>query len=111
MLLMGLRSSLEEIAKKKKYRMRELKTGKWELRKDFLLVSVAADIDSEEGVQFRTIPNYLVLLVLTVLFAATFIPLVVLVYLVYAIVSWFRKKSVEHDLRNMNKMFDNKPGR
>ena len=98
---MGLRTSLEKIAKKKGYCVKELCSGRYELRKEFEIMSASAIVDENEGVKYNTSPKYLPMIIATILFAATFVPLVVFVYLIYVILSSVRKKSMRWELKDL----------
>ena len=100
-IYMGLRISLEKIAKKKGYRVKELCSGRYELRKEFEIMSTSAVVDTHEGVKYNTSPKFLPMIIATILFAATFLPLVILVYLIYAVLSSIRKRSMIWDLKDL----------
>ncbi len=101
---MGIRTSVEKIAKKKGYFVKELVTGRYELKKEFEIMSASAIIDESEGVKYNTSPKYVPLIIATVLFAATFVPIVVLVYLVYILLASIRKKTMKWELKELENL-------
>ena len=101
---MALEKKLKEFAKEKRYSFKELCTDRYELKKEYEIMAVKAVIDKEESeTKVSTSPKFAPLILATVLLAATFIPLVIFVYITYAFLSNVRIKQVRNDLKKFDR--------
>jgi len=100
---MSMHAKVRRFAKLKKYEVKELCTGRYELSKDYEAMVVKAVVeDGEEGAKVSASPKILPLLLASAVLGASFVPLVVAPYLVYTILSGMRTDKVKKDFKDIN---------
>jgi len=99
---MSLEKDVRAFAKKRSYSFKELCTGRYELSRDYEIMTIRAIIDGEEEkVMVSTSPKIVPLLLVSAVLLAGLPPLIILVYIFYASMSYIRTKSVKKDIKNM----------
>ena len=99
---MDLSSKARVFARKRGYAIRELCTGRVELKKEFELMEVKAIVEKGAGeAEVSCNPKIIPLLAASAVLFAAFFPLVAGVYLFYAFMSNIRVNSIKKDFKDM----------
>jgi hypothetical protein len=98
---MSLRPQLKKFAKNKGYQFKELCTDRYELKKEYevMAVKVTLEQDKKEN-KVEVSPKVVPLILASAILFAGFPPLVVFVYIFYALMSYLRTNSMKKNLKN-----------
>ena len=100
--MMGLEKDIRAFAEKRNYSLRELCTGRYELSRDYEIMTLKAIIqDDEEKAEVSTTPKIIPILLVSAVLLAGLPPLIILVYIFYVSMSYLRTKSVKNDIKKM----------
>ena len=95
---MAMEKRLKKFAKEKGYSFKERCTGRYEISRDYEMMSVGVCVDDSEARLFTT-PKPVPLILASAVLAAAFLPLIVIVYIAYALLSGLRVRALRNELK------------
>jgi hypothetical protein len=99
---MSLFAKVRRFAKIKRYGVKELCTGRYELRKEYESMVVKAVVEKgEPSAKISTSPKLAPLLIASAVLGASFMPFIVLPFIIYAIISDIRTGKAKKDFKDI----------
>lgn len=99
---MNFSSKVRVFAKKRGYALKELCTGRYELKKEFEIMDINARLEKDsKEIKVTSSPKLIPLLAASAVLFAAFFPLVALVYVFYGLMSYIRVNSIKKDFKDI----------